>query len=240
MKDQEQRASLEQKGNRHPLVHTTISVNLTYVSILHEFDQSEVFDKMPRRTMIQCAFAETCERFQCACNAVDEVVKVYAGLRKKHHDRADALNIWEFSSFGAYCFLGHFYPSFWGLLLLLLGLVDVAAFLDLFALWFVAATFLDPFSLLLGAVCLGEGLGFGFAVLQLSSGVFASQLVRLFVDESGFLNSKCGKIYFCNLDHGVQKHHPAPTMCPTWEFGQAMEECSRVIVIATDNRSNMS
>ncbi|KAL4567621.1 hypothetical protein LXL04_023210 [Taraxacum kok-saghyz] len=77
-----------------------------------------------------------------------------------------------------------------------------------------------------------------------TNGVFASQLVRLFVDESGFLNSKCGKIYFCNLDHGVQKHHPAPTMCPNWEFGQAMEECraigGQVIVIATDNRSNMS
>ncbi|KAL4567611.1 hypothetical protein LXL04_023200 [Taraxacum kok-saghyz] len=77
-----------------------------------------------------------------------------------------------------------------------------------------------------------------------SLSVFASQLVRLFVDESGFLNSKCGKIYFCNLDHGVQKHHPAPTMCPNWEFGQAMEECraigGQVIVIATDNRSNMS
>ena len=45
-----------------------------------------------------------------------------------------------------------------------------AAFLDLFALWLVAATFLDPFALLPGAVCLGEGLGCGFAVLQLSSG----------------------------------------------------------------------
>ncbi|KAL4570570.1 hypothetical protein LXL04_026226 [Taraxacum kok-saghyz] len=112
-----------------------------------------------------------------ACNVVDEVVKVHARLRKKHHDRADALNIWEFSSFGAYCFLGHFYPSFWGLLLLMLGLVDVAAFLDFFALWFVAATFFDPFSLLLGAVCLGEGLGCGFAVLQLSSDLVVSSFV---------------------------------------------------------------
>ncbi|KAL4571622.1 hypothetical protein LXL04_018385 [Taraxacum kok-saghyz] len=99
MKDREQRARLEQKGSRHPLVRTTISVNLIFVSVLHEFDQSKVLAmvlmKLLRASKGKIVMIASSPSWMSNNELLQFKKLVHAGLRKKHHDRADALNIWE-------------------------------------------------------------------------------------------------------------------------------------------------